>query len=61
MLVAGYWILKGNCPYFIPAKDGISDSLQQASSIQYLALLHLANRICFSSTRRFEAELRYFL
>ncbi len=37
MLDAGFWMLvfkKGNCPYLIPAKDGIFDQ-HQASSIQY--------------------------
>jgi len=37
MLDARYWILakKGEIPYSIPAKDGISASLQQVSRNQY--------------------------
>ena len=37
MLVSGYWILKGNYPYFILAKDGIFDPHQVSSSLHRFA------------------------
>ena len=42
-----------------PRWNGISVSLRPATSIQHPASLRPANSICFSSTRRFEAKLRY--